>query len=405
MKTDNLILNNYIPKQYLDKKIKKNFSKKISLILQKIKKEIKDTNKTLNMLSKSYNFNLKFKNLKNFKKFKTITLIGMGGSILGSEAIYAFLQGRIKKRINFINDLDPEKIKNLKKYKNFNKSLFLIISKSGNTTETLSNFFSLNILKKNAKNIIVISERKNNYLFNIAKKLNLYYIEHKPNIGGRYSVLSEVGMVPAYLMGLDIHKIREKINQFLTGSSQSYLKDSSIKLACLLHIKKLNNLIFLNYSPKFEKFLFWCQQLIAESLGKKQKGFLPVISNAPKDHHSLLQLYLDGPKDKLFYIFSCDENSKEKINVKKVSNTKNYLHNKSLSLIKNAQKDALIKSLNKKEIPYREFNIKKINEQILGKLFAYFMLETIILGKLSKINPFNQPAVEEVKVYTKNFLN
>ena len=130
-------------------------------------------------------------------------------------------------------------------------------------------------------------ERKNNYLFNITKKLNLYYIEHKPNIGGRYSVLSEVGMVPAYLMGLDIYKIREKINQFLTGSSQSYLKDSSIKLACLLHIKKLNNLIFLNYSPKFEKFLFWCQQLVAESLGKKQKGFLPVISNVPKDHHSL----------------------------------------------------------------------------------------------------------------------
>ena len=291
MKTNNLILNNYIPKEYLDKKIENNFSKKITQIIKKIKTEINDTNKTLNVLSNSYNFNFKFKNLHNFKKFKTITVIGMGGSILGSEAIYAFLQSKIKKKINFINDLDPEKIKNMKKYENFNKSLFLIISKSGNTTETLSNFFSLNILKKNAKNIIVISERKNNYLFNITEKLNLYYIEHKPNIGGRYSVLSEVGMVPAYLMGLDIYKIRKKINQFLSGPSQTYLKDSSIKLACLLRIKKLNNLIFLNYSPKVEKFLFWCQQLIAESLGKKQKGFLPVISNVPKDHHSLLQLY------------------------------------------------------------------------------------------------------------------
>ena len=404
MKTDNLILNNYIPKQYLDKKIKKNFSKKISLILQKIKKEIKDTNKTLNMLSKSYNFNLKFKNLKNFKKFKTITLIGMGGSILGSEAIYAFLQGRIKKRINFINDLDPEKIKNLKKYKNFNKSLFLIISKSGNTTETLSNFFSLNILKKNAKNIIVISERKNNYLFNIAKKLNLYYIEHKPNIGGRYSVLSEVGMVPAYLMGLDIHKIREKINQFLTGSSQSYLKDSSIKLACLLHIKKLNNLIFLNYSPKFEKFLFWCQQLIAESLGKKQKGFLPVISNVPKDHHSLLQLYLDGPKDKIFHIFNTKQNFETKIDIKRFGNN-NYLSDQNLRTIKNAQQKALIKTFQEKKIPFREFQIKKVNEETIGELFSYFILETIIIGELNKINPYDQPAVELVKTYTKKILS
>ena len=404
MKTDNLILNNYIPKKYLDKKIEKNFSKKITKIFQKLKKETNDTNKTLNILSKNYNFNLKFKNLNRFNKFKTITLIGMGGSILGSEAIYAFLQGRIKKRINFINDLDPEKIKNLKKYKNFNKTLFLIISKSGNTTETLSNFFSLNILKKNAKNIIVISERKNNYLFNITKKLNLYYIEHKPNIGGRYSVLSEVGMVPAYLMGLDIYKIREKINQFLTGSSQSYLKDSSIKLACLLHIKKLNNLIFLNYSPKFEKFLFWCQQLVAESLGKKQKGFLPVISNVPKDHHSLLQLYLDGPKDKIFHIFNTEQNFKTKIDIKRFGN-KNYLSDQNLRTIKDAQQKALIKTFKEKKIPFREFQIKKVNEETIGELFSYFILETIIIGELNKINPYNQPAVELVKNYTKKILS
>ena len=99
MKTDNLILNNYIPKEYLDKKIENNFSKKITQILQKIKKDIDNTNKTLNVLNKSYNFNFKLKNLNNFKKFKTITVIGMGGSILGSEAICAFLQSKIKKKL------------------------------------------------------------------------------------------------------------------------------------------------------------------------------------------------------------------------------------------------------------------------------------------------------------------
>ena len=84
-----------------------------------------------------------------------------------------------------------------------------------------------------------------------------------------------------------------------------------IKFANLLNSKKFNNLIFLNYAPELEKFLYWCQQLIAESLGKKNKGFLPIISNVPKDHHSLLQLYLDGPKDKIFYIFSYEKKKKK----------------------------------------------------------------------------------------------
>ena len=154
-----------------------------------------------------------------------------------------------------------------------------------------------------------------------------------------------------------------------------------------------------------DKFLFWCQQLIAESLGKKGKGFFPVISPAPKDHHSLLQLYLDGPKNKIFYIFSIKQKSKEKILLKKILNIKNFLDKKKLSTIKDAQKDALIQALKRNNIPFREFLIKTKNEETLGKLFSYFILETVIIGKLVKINPFNQPAVEEVKTITKKLLS
>ena len=167
----------------------------------------------------------------------------------------------------------------------------------------------------------------------------------------------------------------------------------------------MNNLILLNYSPQLEQFLFWCQQLIAESLGKKGKGFLPLISNVPKDHHSLLQLYLDGPKDKLFYIFSCEGVSKNKISIQEGFKISNLLDKKKLSSIKKAQKEALIKTFIKNKIPYREFKIKKINEEVLGVLFSYFMLETVIVAKLAKINPYDQPAVEQVKLFTKNFLN
>ena len=216
--------------------------------------------------------------------------------------------------------------------------------------------------------------------------------------------LSETGIIPSYLMGIDIKKIRSELTDFFT-KEKLFLKESSIYLSNILLSNKLNNLIFLNYAPEFEKFLFWCQQLIAESLGKKGKGFLPIISNVPKDHHSLLQLYLDGPKDKIFYIFSTKSKSKRKVNLKNYIDNKNSLDKKSLQTIKDAQKDALIKSLIKIKAPFREFIIKNINEETLGTIFSYFITETIITGRICKINPFNQPAVEQVKKYTKLLLN
>ena len=366
-----------------------------------LNEDVHNLKKTLSVLSKDYKFNLKFKDLKKFNKFKIIVLIGMGGSILGTEAIYDFLKKNIKKKIYFFDNLDNDKITSLRKKENLRDVLFFVISKSGNTVETLANTLILKVIKQDANNVIIISEKKNNFLFNLAKKYNLFHIEHKNFIGGRYSVLSEVGMVPAYLMGLNISKFRSRIMDFFKGENKKFLKNSAIQLSNLLETTKIQNLIFINYSPKLEKFLYWCQQLIAESLGKNGKGFLPMVSNAPKDHHSLLQLYLDGPKDKIFHIFYLNEKSNEQINTKKI---KNFLRKKTLNQIKMSQKNALIKTLKKNKISFREFEVKKVNEAVLGKMFSYFILETIIIGKLIKVNPFNQPAVEQVKIYTKKFL-
>ena len=188
------------------------------------------------------------------------------------------------------------------------KTLFIIISKSGDTIETLTNFILFKIIKKNAKNLIIISERKSSILFSISKKYNLYYIEHSNFLGGRYSVLSEVGIIPAYFMGINPNNIRKNLTRYLNTKEKNFLRNSSITLTNMLNKKVHKNIVLLNYAPQLETFLFWCQQLLAESLGKKGKGFLPIISNAPKDHHSLLQLYFDGPKDKIFYIFSIDDN-------------------------------------------------------------------------------------------------
>ena len=212
-------------------------------------------------------------------------------------------------------------------------------------------------------------------------------------------------MVPAHFMNLNINKLRKNIQKNLSAKNKIFLKESTCKLANILYQKKINNLIFLNYAPQLEKLLFWCQQLIAESLGKNKKGFMPIISNSPKDHHSLLQLYLDGPRNKLFNIFSLDEKLSSKLYTKKISNKLNYLNNKSLTNIRNAQKGAIIESLKIKKIPFREFKIKKLNEENLGELFSYYILETIITGKLIDIDPFDQPAVEQVKTTTKKLLS
>ena len=383
----------------------KKLSKKFDKIYLDLKSEIKRTNKTLNVLSKNFRFSFKIADLQKYKKYKSIAIIGMGGSILGAEAIYDFFQSKIKKNIYFFDNIDENKITKFKKKENLSKVLYIVISKSGDTVETLSNLFSLNIIKKNAKNIIIITEKRSNTLFSLAKKFNLFFVEHKNYIGGRFSVLSEVGILPAYLMGVNISKLRSKITSCLEKKNKSFIKNSTIKIANFLNSKNYNNLIFLNYFPEMQKFLYWGQQLIAESLGKKNKGFLPFVSSAPKDHHSLLQLYLDGPKDKLFNICSFEKELKEKVQTKKSFGYNGFLRNKKLSKIKNTQKLALIKSFLKKNIPFRELKIKRADEEALGELFSYFIIETIIVGKLLEINPFDQPAVEQVKVYTKKFLS
>lgn len=404
MKNKKILYNNSIQKRHLKTSLNKRLSTKFENIIKNIILNLDKSNNIFHSFSKNFKYNFNFTEINRFKKFKNIVVIGMGGSVLGSEAIYYFLKDKIKKKFVFLNNIDKKTLKKLKDKKISNKTLFIVISKSGNTVETISNFISLNIIKKKAKNIIIISEGKKNSLHQLAQKMQLQHIEHKTYMGGRYSVLSETGILPAYLMGINIKKLKKNLLSHLNNKNSNFLKDSSIKLANLLQRKKFQSIIFLNYIPQLEKFLYWNQQLMAESLGKNGKGFLPLISNAPKDHHSLLQLYLDGPRDKLFYIFSQTKEKEKKINFKYIDKSINFLKNKNLYEIKNAQKTALVNTLRKKNIPFREIKIQECCEESLGELFSYFMLETVIIGILSGINPFDQPAVEQFKFTTKKLL-
>ena len=364
----------------------------------KIINDIITQNSTLlKYLINNSKFEFKF---KKFKKFKTILIIGMGGSILGAKAIYDFLKHKTKKNFIFIDNLDENYLKSIKKNNNLSKSLFIIISKSGNTTETISNtYFFKSFLK--SKNTIILTENKNSFLRNLAKEKKFNFLEHKKFIGGRYSVLSEVGMLPAYLMGFKVENFKKNLGKFIYNKK---IILSSANLINKLKIKNAKILVFFNYVPELNNFLFWSQQLFAESLGKNKKGFIPVVSNAPKDHHSLLQLYLDGPKDKVFYIVSSSKRGNLKTKSDFFNDNVQYLRKKKYNDIKDSQKNAFLRVLKNKKIPFREINIQKFNEDTIGKLFLQFIMETIFLGKLINVNPFDQPAVEEVKVLTKKFL-
>jgi len=397
----NFLLENSINKTYFNSSSYQKNKKKLNKIIKNIYNNLDYKKDTFHTFSKKFILNFKKLQLSKFTKYKTVIMIGMGGSTLGSHSIYSFLKKKISKKFIFLDNLDQIKIEQIKKKIKFQNTLFIIISKSGNTIETLVN---CNLLKKKitSKNSIIITELKDNLLHAFAKKKRILQIAHKNYIGGRYSVLSEVGMIPAYFMGLKVDKFRRNLLYFFNSKQNSILTESIVKLAHIYNSKKIKSIIFLNYAPQLNEFLYWCQQLMAESLGKNGKGILPVVSPAPRDHHSMMQLYLDGPKDKLFYIFSLNLDVKIKKNF--FEKSFKYAENKELSKVILSQKKALIKVLQKKKIPFREFKINKINEEILGELFSYFMVETALVGKLIGINPFDQPAVEEVKILTKQYL-
>ena len=372
----------------------KSFNKTISkeIIKKKLKLIINDKSQLIKSLSKEYKDKYNSKKIKNFFGKNDVRLIGMGGSILGSQAIYYFLEEKIKKKFFFIDNITPS-IKNNYKSKINN----LIISKSGNTLETVSN---VNIYVKNNDKNIIITENKPSYLWELATKLKSEIIHHNNYIGGRYSVLSEVGMLPAELMGLNPKKFRQLDNLIKNKNFLNQLINNTASILNFSKKKKFNSII-INYDHKSDYLFRWYQQLVAESLGKKGKGFLPIISTMPKDNHSVMQLYLDGLKNNFFTIFYCKEKFSPKLNKNKLLKTFKYLGSQSLDNIIFKQKKATEKVFKLRNIPFRSFEVKNRNEKTLGELFCYFILETILLGRALNVNPFDQPSVELIKKETK----
>ena len=380
-------------------KIYKNNLRKCSEIFKNLF-SIKE-NFFFNTLSEQYQKNLFLKKIILKKKLhKNILIVGMGGSVLGTKMLSSFFG--LDKNYYFLDSLNNSAVNDLIR-KDLSKFSIFIISKSGQTLETLTNcniiLNNFNKRKKEiSKNFIIISER-NSVLFNFAKKNNILFFEHNINLSGRYSVLSEAGLL---MFNFDYKKIIQGINSVLKKDLKKNLINNAATLLTLITKSKIDTHVSLIYTHNLLNYGYWHQQLLAESIGKNGKDFTPIISECPKDHHSIMQLYLDGKRNKFFTFFKT-------INNKIDQPIKDYFDQKlkknSLNNIVDAQFNATIKVFKKNLIPFRVILIdQKKPIQSFISLLVYSMLETTILCKALDLNPFNQPAVEAIKKETYSLL-
>ena len=210
-------------------------------------------------------------------------------------------------------------------------------------------------------------------------------------------------MLPAELMGLNAKKFKQFDNLIRNKNFFNSIISNVANILRLIKLKKFNSVI-LNYDETLDNFLKWYQQLVAESLGKKGKGVLPIISSMPKDNHSLMQLYLDGQKNNFYTFFSTQDKFFQKINSRNIPEELSFLKRKNLGDVLSSQIFATQKVFEKKDIPFRGFTITNRSEETLGELFSYFIIETILIAKALKVNPYDQPAVELIKKETKKIL-
>ena len=347
--------------------------------------------------------------IKNKKKF---VVFGTGGSNLGARALIN-ISIKQSENILFFDNIDPLFFQNQVVALDIETTGFIIISKSGTTPETLSQLGCLvnianekNILNIFYKNTMCITEYKDSPLFNIAKKNNCLLLEHKNNIGGRYSVFSNVGMVPAILAGLDVKKIHQGVISVLNQNDFIDL----FKFAQIFKFSKSNNFssnVLMTYSDGLNYFGKWYLQLWAESIGKKNRGVTALHATGTTDQHSQLQLYLDGPKDKFFtFIKSNYKNKGLNINSQIMkAESVDYLVDKKMGDLMHAEQDATIDTFRLNNYKFREILIDIIDEESIGILMANSMIETIAACIYFDVDPFDQPAVEQGKILTKKYLS
>jgi len=346
---------------------------------------------------------------------KTIGVLGIGGSSLGGQALTVLAK---KPGVEFHDNPDPFSWDAALKRFDLKKTHFVAISKSGGTAETLMQVLTAAEALKKAgvkslkKHFTIITEPKKSPLGEFADGIGAVRLDHPLGVGGRYSVLTMVGVLPAILMGIDVKALRAGAGAVLAEvlAANSAADVAAAQGAALHHAlaeqKKLATTILWPYADKLSVFGGWWRQLWAESLGKDGKGSTPVSVLGPVDQHSQLQLFRDGPGNALFTILSVDTKGKGAAAPKAAAKSLklDYLAGKKLGDLVEAECRATAQTLFKNGRPVRTLHVPEVNAFSMGALMMHFMLETMLMGRLMQVDPFDQPGVEEGKVLARQYL-
>jgi glucose-6-phosphate isomerase len=358
-----------------------------------------------------------------------IVILGTGGSSLGGQTLaqlaFYSVPGvgafRSPPRLHFIDNLDPVSFETMLAKLPLATSRFVAISKSGGTAETLmQTIASLSALKKagleSRKSFLGISEPatpgKRNGLRDLLVKYQVPMLDHDPNVGGRFSALTNVGLLPAAMLGLDIAAIRKGAGAALAPvlakkpAAQVPAAIGAALAVGLAETKGKSIGVMMAYADRLERFTRWYVQLWAESLGKNGMGTTPVAALGPVDQHSQVQLYLGGPRDKFFTVVSVATTGPGPCIDAEMAKLAGEagLGGKTIGDLVAAEARATAETLATNGCPVRTLHIAKLDEASLGELMMHFMLETIIAAHLMGVDAFDQPAVEEGKLLAKKYL-
>jgi glucose-6-phosphate isomerase len=339
------------------------------------------------------------------KKFKHVIICGAGGSGLSGRVLANLHLYSNAPRLYTLDNIDPSAIDALIRNCPPEESFVIVISKSGSTAETLSQLYTLlthfkkTLGEKTGDHFMAITMKSDSPMVRAVKENKLQMLEHPADIGGRFSLFTAVGLLPAALAGVNIRKLRKGA----AASAGTLGKgEHPARLGAALQYEAMQRghsmSVMLPYCERLSGFSAWYRQSWAESLGKGGKGTTPIRSVGTTDQHSQLQLYLDGPNDKFFtLIFHDRAGTGQKIHAPHDTEL-DYLQGKTTGDVMEAEQEATLKTLIAHNRPVRLIRIKSLDEEVLGALIMHFMLEIFFMAKLLGVNAFDQPAVEEGKV-------
>jgi glucose-6-phosphate isomerase len=358
---------------------------------------------------------------QRFKAMKHVLVLGTGGSSLGGQTLHQLVSlgfAPTTPAIHYLDNIDPTTFDELLPALKWQHTGLIIISKSGETAETLMQMLCLmrHIEEHHpsfdwSAQVVVITEPKLSTLYTLSEKKNIPIIAHHPKIGGRFSVFSNVGALPALIAGVDMSLIRQGaadvLNALRTQQELAPPVLGAVITTGLYQQSHIHTCVTMPYLDRLSAFAFWYRQLWAESLGKDGKGITPARAMGTVDQHSQLQLYLDGPADKMFTIIHghTERQGLRSSDITSEEPRLAYLHAHTMGSLLAAECLATITTLIEHHRPVRVIQINQLTALELGALLMHFMLETIITADLMGVDAFNQPAVEQGKILTKVYMS